>query len=185
MVLDNYDSFTYNLVHLLEQCIDEVEVYRNDEISLSAVDRYDKIVLSPGPSLPKDAGIMMDVIDRYHPRKDILGVCLGMQAIVQYFGGELFNLEEVRHGIVRRIQLDTSSHLFQGMDDAIEVGLYHSWATTEDRLPHPLKQVAKQASVTMGVEHKQLPVYGVQFHPESIMTPAGKQIIQNWLSPKK
>ena len=181
LVLDNYDSFTYNLVHILEQYTAELDVFRNDEISIEEVEKYDKILLSPGPSLPIDAGIMMELIDVYHKRKDIFGVCLGMQGIVQYFQGELFNLPSVNHGITETISVDPTSFLFQGLENEIEVGLYHSWGTREELLPDCLEGKATLDEIIMSIEHKSLKISGVQFHPESIMTPSGKQIIENWL----
>lgn len=183
LVLDNYDSFTFNLVHLLEQFTDEVEVFRNDEIDLEQVNDYEKILLSPGPSLPADAGIMMDLIDRYHKEKSILGICLGMQGIVQYFGGELFNLDEVKHGIVEKVKVaDVQESFFKNVSNPFEVGLYHSWATKRELLPRELLETANSNGITMGVSHMQYAVKGVQFHPESIMTPEGKQMIFNWIN---
>ena len=183
LVLDNYDSFTFNLVHLLEQYSDDIDVYRNDQIAVEEIEQYDKILLSPGPSLPIDAGIMMEVIDRYHASKDILGICLGMQGIVQYFGGELFNLPEVKHGVSIPIEiLKKEELLFKGVGEEMEVGLYHSWGTRKELLPNDLIETAKMGDVTMGVAHRKYKIRGVQFHPESIMTTKGFQLIHNWMS---
>lgn len=183
-MLDNFDSFTFNLVHYLEAEGADVHVARNNEIELAEIDVFDQIVLSPGPSLPKEAGIMPQLISEYVNRKKILGVCLGMQAIVQHFGGELFNLPTVLHGVQRTIHIDSkciSKGLYNEILPEIKVGLYHSWGVKKEHLPSVLVGTAFHQNVVMSIEHESLPVWGVQYHPESILTPNGKQIIRNWL----
>ena len=184
LVLDNYDSFTFNLVHYLEAEGAEVDVYRNNEIELDAVEQYNRIVLSPGPGLPKDAGIMPQLIERYIGQKKFLGVCLGMQAIVQFYGGVLFNLEAVSHGIEKEIHLEPSGitdKIYTGFLPQLKVGLYHSWGVHLNALPASLICTARAGDTVMSLKHADLPVWGVQFHPESIMTENGKKMISNWL----
>ncbi len=184
LVIDNYDSFTYNLVHILRQFGDiAVDVVRNDEISTEEVLPYDKILLSPGPGIPDEAGVMKAVIERYANKKSILGVCLGMQGIAEVFRGKLFNLERVYHGIVSEIQLNKpKDRLFVNLPDTIKVGRYHSWAVEAESLPGELEITATdKKGVVMAIRHKNLDVKGVQFHPESVMTPYGKNIVANWL----
>jgi len=184
LVIDNYDSFTYNLVHILRQFGDlRVDVARNDEISTEEVLPYDKILLSPGPGIPDEAGVMKAVIERYADNKSILGVCLGMQGIAEVFQGKLFNLEKVYHGIASDIQLSKPKDgLFKNLPDNITVGRYHSWAVESETLPSELEITATdKKGVVMAIRHKHLDVKGVQFHPESIMTPYGKNILANWL----
>jgi anthranilate synthase component 2 len=184
LVLDNYDSFTYNLVHLLREVGASPEVFRNDKISLEAVATYDKILLSPGPSLPKDAGIMPALLQRYAAEKDILGVCLGHQAIGEAFGASLYNLPEVQHGVATdTIIVDSQEKLFQKLPRQFKVGRYHSWVIDKDSLKNtPLKITAEdEQGFVMAVRHQQYAVCGVQFHPESILTEFGKQMIINWL----
>lgn len=184
LVIDNYDSFTYNLVHILRQFADiRVDVARNDEISTDEVLPYDKILLSPGPGIPDEAGVMKAVIERYADKKSILGVCLGMQGIAEVFQGKLFNLERVYHGIASDIQLSQPKDiLFKNLPDNITVGRYHSWAVEAESLPGELKITGTdKKGVVMAIRHKRLDVSGVQFHPESVMTPYGKNILANWL----
>lgn len=184
LVLDNYDSFTYNLVHYLEAEGADVFVARNNEMDLADVEMFDQIVLSPGPSLPKDAGIMPQLIERYIEKKKFLGVCLGMQAIVQYFGGVLYNLEEVKHGIQEEImRCESSDHdiFYQGFQPKFKVGLYHSWGVRIHDLPKPLTCTALWGETVMSIAHPDLPVWGVQYHPESVLTENGKKMIRNWL----
>ena len=181
LLIDNYDSFTYNLFHYLEAYDCNVEVIRNDVIQLIEVDLFDKIVLSPGPGLPKDSGLMNEVIATYYDKKPILGVCLGMQAIGEFFGDTLYNMEEVKHGESDLIHHFGDDKLFYEIPSSFQVGLYHSWAV---RLKNksPLVPIAKSLNNTlMGVKHKDLPIYGVQFHPESILTEHGKKIIENFV----
>ncbi|KAB1064776.1 anthranilate synthase component II [Salibacter halophilus] len=179
-VIDNYDSFTYNLVHLLEPLVDEVVVMRNDEIDWSVLTKSTAIVLSPGPELPQTAGKMMEVIDRFINEKPFLGVCLGMQGIVNHFNGELFNMASVQHGRPVEVEHQGNS-LFSDIQNPTLVGLYHSWAADLSSLPEELKAIANWGEVAMAIEHKSLPVYGVQFHPESILSSHGTQIVKNWL----
>lgn len=184
LVIDNYDSFTYNLVHILRQFADiRVDVARNDEISTDEVLPYDKILLSPGPGIPDEAGAMKAVIERYANKKSILGVCLGMQGIAEVFQGKLFNLERVYHGIASDIQLSNPKDgLFKNLPDNITVGRYHSWAVESESIPDELEITATdKKGVVMAIRHKHFDVSGVQFHPESVMTPYGKNILANWL----
>ena len=184
LVFDNYDSFTYNLVHLVEKIIHEkVDVYRNDEIPLEKVKDYDKIILSPGPGIPVEAGLLLPLIKEYAPSKSILGVCLGHQAIGEAFGGSLVNLSTVYHGIATKCQLDNGkSPLFKGLPKEIEVGRYHSWVIANDNFPKELEITARDDNnYIMGLQHKKYDVQGVQFHPESVLTPMGEAIMTNWL----
>lgn len=185
LILDNYDSFTYNLVHYVEELSKyEVVVARNDEITLEEINQYEKIILSPGPGLPKDAGILQELIRKYAKTKKILGVCLGMQAIGEVFGGHLINLEKVYHGVATSIKITTKNDLlFQHIPETIQVGRYHSWIVSQNNFPKELQitSVDKNDQI-MSLKHKNYPVYGVQFHPESILTEFGKEIIANFLS---
>ena len=187
LVLDNYDSFTYNLVqYITELTGDTPSVFRNDQISLDDVDAYDAIVLSPGPGLPNEAGIMPELIKRYAPTKYIFGVCLGMQAIGEAFGGELYNLPKVFHGVATPIQIvDNQELIFKNVPKEILVGRYHSWAVKSENLPDELKitATADGGKTIMALSHKTYNVRGVQFHPESIMTDYGKQILKNFFQP--
>lgn len=182
LVIDNYDSFTYNLVHYLEDLDCEVVVKRNDQLSLSEVDLFDKIVLSPGPGIPDEAGLLKDIIKTYAPTKKIFGVCLGQQAIAEVFGGTLINLNEVYHGIATKISiLNTTDPLFEGLSEVIEVGRYHSWVVNPD-LPEVLEVTSvDENGQIMSLRHKEYNVCAVQFHPESVLTPNGKKILENWL----
>ncbi len=184
LVLDNYDSFTYNLVHYLEALGAHVVVARNDEIELDEVDEFDCIVLSPGPGLPQEAGILLPLIQRYAPVKNILGICLGMQAIGQVFGGQLTNLPTVFHGVATPIWItDTNDILYQNLPKTFQVGRYHSWIVDHKTFPESLVQTAQTPSgEIMSLRHQVYPTYGVQFHPESILTPLGKSILENWLN---
>ncbi len=191
LVFDNYDSFTYNLVHLVEKITNsKVDVFRNDEIPLERVKKYDKIILSPGPGVPSEAGLLLPMIKEYASSKSILGVCLGHQAIGEAFGGTLTNLATVFHGVATPIQLvekSDNSHLsvnnlFQGMPREFIVGRYHSWVVSDDNFPDTLKITARESNgFIMALEHKTFDVQGVQFHPESVLTPLGEAIIKNWL----
>lgn len=181
LVIDNYDSFVYNLTHILRELDVAFDVLRNDDFSIGKVDRYDKLLFSPGPGLPEEAGLMMEVIHEYHHKKSMLGVCLGHQAIGQYFNGRLRKLEQPLHGHRDEITIHNSNPLFKNMENTIQVGHYHSWVVETD--DSTLKNIAYDArGNVMALCHDSLPLYGVQFHPESIMTPTGKQIIKNWLS---
>jgi anthranilate synthase component 2 len=183
LVLDNYDSFTYNLVHFLEKSDSSVSVnvFRNDQISLAEINDYQKIVLSPGPGLPSEAGIMLDLIKSYSSTKSILGICLGHQAIAEAFGGTLKNLKEVVHGVSTPIKQITSDYIFENMPDTLNVGRYHSWVV--DFLPTTLTPIALDMDQQiMAIRHNQLDVRGIQFHPESILTESGQQLINNWIN---
>lgn len=184
LVIDNYDSFTYNLVHYVKSITDEpVAVFRNDEISIDDVGKYDKIIISPGPGLPKDAGIIEEVIRKYGGFKRILGVCLGHQAIAEVFGGSLLNLNEVYHGVATSATITNSEDaLFKGLPDKIEVGRYHSWVVNPNDLPEVLEITSTDNEGNiMSMRHKQFDITGIQFHPESVLTPHGKEMVKNWV----
>lgn len=183
LVIDNYDSFVYNLVHYLEEMDCEVTVRRNNELDLEEVEDYDKILLSPGPGIPDEAGLLKQVISTYASKKSIFGVCLGQQAIGEVFGGRIINLEEVYHGIASKIKLSvTDEPLFTGMDPEMEVGRYHSWVV-EKGLPDCLEATSfDENGQVMSLRHRLFDVRAVQFHPESVLTPHGKQIIRNWIN---
>ena len=194
LVFDNYDSFTYNLVHLVQKIIPgKVDVYRNDQIPLEDVSSYDKVILSPGPGVPGEAGLLLPLIREYASSKSILGVCLGHQAIGEAFGGSLLNLKSVYHGVSTPVHIlkrepkdkkeKSSGHdLFQGLPEEIPVGRYHSWIVNEIGLPEELEITAKDDSgYIMGLRHRSFDVQGVQFHPESVLTPDGETILRNWL----
>jgi anthranilate synthase component 2 len=184
LVFDNYDSFTYNLVHLVENITHEkVDVYRNDEISLEEVNAYDKIILSPGPGIPSEAGLLLPLIKQYAATKSILGVCLGHQAIGEAFGGTLTNLSKVYHGVATPIKIiNTGSQILNGLPQTIEVGRYHSWIISEESFPAELEVTARDDNgYIMALQHKTYDVQGVQFHPESVLTPDGEIILRNWL----
>jgi anthranilate synthase component II len=183
LILDNYDSFTFNLVHIIAQFVKDYTVARNDEISLEAVNEYDKILLSPGPGLPKDAGIMPELIKNYSSYKSILGVCLGLQAITEAFGGKLYNLDDVLHGQqLKTFIIDDEEQLFKGIPKQFEAGRYHSWVADKNNFPEELKITATDdEGEIMALAHNKLDVKAVQFHPESIMTPFGNLILKNWI----
>ncbi|SHM10022.1 anthranilate synthase, component II [Chitinophaga jiangningensis] len=184
LVFDNYDSFTYNLVHLVEKIIDgKVTVVRNDEIPLEKVKDYDKIILSPGPGIPEEAGLLLPLIKEYAPTKSIFGVCLGQQAIGQAFGASLINLKEVYHGVATNVKIIADNgRLFNNMPKELEVGRYHSWVVDEKTLPSELIITARdEEGYIMALQHESYDVSGVQFHPESVLTPQGEQILRNWL----
>lgn len=181
LLLDNYDSFTFNLFHYLEALDCEVTVARNNEIALGEIASFEKIILSPGPGLPKDAGITMDLIKVYVNHKPILGVCLGMQALGEYFGGELYNQDQVRHGVSETCIQSSDNQLFAGIPSEFEVGLYHSWAVNLEKATDLKATAYSKNKVLMAFEHVSLPVAGVQFHPESLMTEFGKEMIRNFL----
>lgn len=183
LVIDNYDSFTYNLVHLVNELGREVEVWRNDKFELSDVAQYDKIILSPGPGIPEEAGLLLDVIKEYAATKSIFGVCLGQQAIAQAFGGTLLNLGRPMHGIATPIQvLDKEELLFKNCPEVINVGRYHSWVVNTEGLPDCLTVTATDKDQEiMALRHKDFDIRGVQFHPESVLTDYGKEMMKNWL----
>jgi anthranilate synthase component II len=185
LVFDNYDSFTYNLVHLIEKITeDTVDVFRNDKMNLDDIALYDRIVLSPGPGIPSEAGLLLPLIRRYATQKPILGVCLGHQAIAEAFGGKLTNLETVYHGVATEIQTNAErGKLFSDFPEVFTAGRYHSWVVDEDSLPKDLRVTARDANnQIMAMEHTTFPVAGVQFHPESIMTEHGELLLRNFLN---
>lgn len=193
LVIDNYDSFTYNLVHAIKKISGlPVDVYRNDEITLEQIEKYDKIVLSPGPGIPEEAGLLLDIIKEYGPKKSMLGVCLGHQAIGEAFGGKLHNMNRVLHGVATPVKLTSNkSVLFSGLPESFDVGRYHSWIVQEEALPECFEVTSyDDEGRIMSMKHKEYDVQGVQFHPESVLTPLGEKMIENWLkapsySPKK
>lgn len=183
VVIDNYDSFTYNLVHLVKELGAEVDVKRNDQFQLSELEPYDKIILSPGPGIPSEAGLLLDVIKTYAGRKPMLGVCLGHQAIGEVFGAKLENLSQVFHGVATPIKLLGNDPIFNGLPRRIVVGRYHSWVVSKDGFPDCLEITAESDDgEIMGLRHKDFDIRGIQFHPESVLTPEGKTIMRNWLN---
>ncbi len=183
LVFDNYDSFTYNLVHMVEHILNkDVVIVKNDEISIEDVNAYDKIICSPGPGLPAEAGLLMQLIEKYASTKSILGVCLGHQAIVENFGGTITNLPTVYHGVSMDCRIIRKAKLFKNIPDVFKAGRYHSWTACKEDFPSELSILAEdEFGNIMAAEHKFLKVCGVQFHPESILTPLGKQMLENWL----
>ena len=193
LVFDNYDSFTYNLVHLVEKILHQkTEVFRNDEIPLEQVAAFDKIILSPGPGIPEEAGMLLPLIKAYASTKSILGVCLGHQAIGQAFGGTLVNLDTVYHGLATKIFMEKGiqpsvyhNDWYQGLPEDPEVGRYHSWVVSPENFPPELEITSRDANgYIMSLRHRTYDVQGVQFHPESILTPSGEQMMRNWLDKK-
>jgi anthranilate synthase component 2 len=190
LVLDNYDSFTYNLVHLAKEILGEtVDVYRNDAITLEEVAAYDRILLSPGPGIPEEAGILLPLIKTFAPSKSLFGVCLGHQAIGEVFGGSLTNLDKVYHGVATHIELCPDlgfsvnrNDWFMGSQNKLEVGRYHSWIVSRQNFPSELEATAlDEQGMIMALRHRSYDVQGVQFHPESVLTPNGKKMLENWL----
>jgi len=182
LLIDNYDSFTYNLVHYIEGLDVQVDVVFNDQLDLNTVEDYDKIVLSPGPGLPHEAGVLNEVIATYVNKKPILGVCLGFQALVEHYGGSLFNQQEVKHGIAEIGKFDQTSKLFNATANEFKIGLYHSWAANPNDFPEDLRITGmSENGVIMAFEHKTLPIAGVQFHPESILSQYGRKIVENFI----
>ena len=182
VIIDNYDSFTYNLAHLVKELGAYVDVLRNDKFELEELEKYDKIILSPGPGIPEEAGLLLEVIRTYAGRKPILGVCLGEQAIGQAFGGKLTNLSEVFHGIQTNVKIKNKDYIFSGLPTEIPVGRYHSWVVDTDGFPEELVITAiSSEGQIMALKHRKYDVHGIQFHPESVLTPDGKQIVGNWL----
>lgn len=182
LVIDNYDSFTYNLVHYLEDLDCEVTVYRNDEFELDEIAHFDKILLSPGPGIPDEAGLLKQVIQQYGPTKSIFGVCLGQQAIGEVYGGTLSNLDKVYHGVATNVTKSVNDELlFEGLENEFEVGRYHSWVV-DANLPDCLEATSfDENGQVMSLRHKNYDVRGVQFHPESVLTPNGKKMLENWV----
>lgn len=184
LILDNYDSFTFNLVHYVEQFCDDITVKRNDEISLDEVEQFDAIILSPGPGLPAHAGIMPELIKRFAPTKKILGVCLGHQAIGEAYGASLKNLNQVHHGVAIPVNvIEKGEPLFLNLPNRIDTGRYHSWVIDGETVPQELIVTATDnEGEVMAIRHKQFDVCGVQFHPESLLTPDGLKVLENWVA---
>lgn len=189
LIFDNYDSFTYNLVHVVEKIIHgKVDVYRNDKIALEKIKEYDKIILSPGPGLPIESGLLLPLIKEYASSKSILGVCLGQQAITESFGGNLVNLKTVFHGVATKIKINekrtpSQNDVFNSLPNELEVGRYHSWIVNKENFPADLEITAEDENgYIMALRHKTFDVQGVQFHPESVLTPMGEKMMRNWLS---
>ncbi len=183
LIFDNYDSFTYNLVHLVKELgYTDVDVYRNDKIALDEVEKYDKIILSPGPGIPSEAGLLLPLIKEYAGKKPILGVCLGHQAIGEAFGATLTNLEDVYHGVATKIKITKPDYIFNSLENEIEVGRYHSWIVDNKNIPDYLEITAVDDNgQIMALRHKEYDIHGVQFHPESVLTPMGEIIVKNFL----
>ena len=182
VIIDNYDSFTYNLSHLIKSLGAEVTVVRNDQFELQDLESFNKIVLSPGPGIPSEAGLLLDVIHTYAGKKPILGVCLGHQAIGEVFGGKLVNLSDVFHGVATPCHIVADDPIFSGLERDITIGRYHSWVVSNEDLPECLEVTAvSDEGQIMALRHKSLNIRGIQFHPESVLTPDGKKMIQNWL----
>ena len=182
VIIDNYDSFVYNLSHAIKALGAEVTVKRNDQFRLEELEEFDKILLSPGPGVPEEAGLLLDVIRTYAGKKPILGVCLGEQAIGEVYGGKLTNLDEVFHGIQSPVTLTATDYLFEGLPSTVQVGRYHSWVVDRKDFPECLEVTAvSEEGYVMALRHRTLDVRGVQFHPESVLTPEGKQMLGNWI----
>ena len=182
VIIDNYDSFTYNLAHLVKELGASVTVYRNDQFSLNQLEPFDKILLSPGPGIPSEAGLLTDVIRTYAGRKPMLGVCLGHQAIGEVFGARLSNLPEVYHGVATPCELVAHDALFSGLGTSFTIGRYHSWVVSQEDFPETLQITAlSDDGNIMALRHRNYSIWGIQFHPESVLTPEGRQIIANWL----
>lgn len=182
VIIDNYDSFTYNLSHLVKELGAEVTVYRNDQFEMSQLEAFDKIILSPGPGIPSEAGLLLDVIKAYAGKKPILGVCLGHQAIGESFGGKLTNIGEVVHGVATPCHITKDDYLFEGLPKDIEIGRYHSWVVDTEAFPECLEVTSvSNEGFIMSLRHKEYDIRGIQYHPESVLTPDGKTIIGNWL----
>ncbi|TPN84624.1 anthranilate synthase component II [Aquimarina algicola] len=184
LVIDNYDSFVYNLVHYLEDLGCEVTVKRNDQLHLDEVAPFQKILLSPGPGIPEEAGLLKDIISTYADSKSIFGVCLGQQAIGEVFGGDLINLDNVYHGVATNVSLSVENEvIFDGLEQNFNVGRYHSWVVAKENLPECLEVTSyDENGQIMSLRHKELDVRGVQFHPESVLTPDGKKMLENWIN---
>ena len=182
VIIDNYDSFTYNLSHLIKELGAEVTVVRNDQFKLEDLEPYNKIVLSPGPGIPSEAGLLLDVIKTYAGKKPILGVCLGHQAIGEAFGGRLENLSDVFHGVATPCRIIADDPIFSGLEREITIGRYHSWVISNEGLPECLEVTAvSDEGQIMALRHRELNVRGIQFHPESVLTPDGRRMLQNWM----
>jgi len=182
VIIDNYDSFTYNLSHLVKELGADVSVLRNDQFELPQLEPFDRIILSPGPGIPSEAGLLLNVIRAYAGRKPLLGVCLGHQAIGEAFGARLENLSDVFHGVATPCHITVDDPLFDGLDRDITVGRYHSWVVSKEGLPDCLEVTAvSDEGQIMALRHKTLDIHGIQFHPESVLTPDGQRMLGNWL----
>jgi anthranilate synthase component 2 len=183
LIFDNYDSFTYNLAHLVKELgYGNPEVLRNDRVVLNEIERFDRIILSPGPGIPSEAGLLLPLIRQFAPRKSILGVCLGHQAIAEAFGGKLINLENVYHGVATPVRINAPHRIFSGLPEVFDAGRYHSWTVDANNFPQELEITATDDDGNiMALKHRSFDLHGVQFHPESILTPAGKEIIKHFL----
>ncbi|MEX1193071.1 MAG: aminodeoxychorismate/anthranilate synthase component II [Brumimicrobium sp.] len=182
LIIDNYDSFTYNLFHYVDGLDVEIDVFRNDEIDIDQLSNYDKIILSPGPGLPKDSGLLYDVIKKTPIKTPILGVCLGMQAMAEIYQGKLYNMNHVKHGVAVNSNLSDNHYIFEGLPNTFQVGLYHSWAV-ELPLPNCWRPLLmSEDGIVMAMAHNQYDLVGVQFHPESVLTPHGRRMIQNFIA---
>ena len=182
-MIDNYDSFTYNLVHLVKEVGAEIEVFRNDQFELAELERFEKIMLSPGPGIPEEAGKLIDVIREYAGKKPILGICLGEQAIGEFFGGKLVNLSDVFHGVQTPAHIVSSDPIFNDMEKDIVVGRYHSWVVDAESIPPCLEVTCiSDEGQVMALRHRNYDIRGIQFHPESVLTPEGKKMINNWIN---
>lgn len=182
VIIDNYDSFTYNLSHLVKELGADVTVVRNDQFNMDEIAVYDKIILSPGPGIPSEAGLLLNVIKTYAGKKPMLGVCLGHQAIGEVFGGKLENLSEVFHGVAALCHITTNDPIFQGLSTCITIGRYHSWVVSKNGLPDCLEVTAESdEGQIMALRHRQYDIHGIQFHPESVLTPEGRTIIKNFI----
>lgn len=183
VIIDNYDSFTYNLSHLVKELGADVTVYRNDKFELSQLEEFDRIILSPGPGIPSEAGLLLDVIRTYAGKKPILGVCLGHQAIGEVFGGQLVNLSEVFHGVATDCHIVADDYVFEGLAETVTIGRYHSWVVDAKTMPECLEVTAvSDEGQVMALRHREYDIHGIQFHPESVLTPDGKKMIGNWLN---
>ncbi|MBO4333153.1 MAG: aminodeoxychorismate/anthranilate synthase component II [Paludibacteraceae bacterium] len=183
VIIDNYDSFTYNLSHLVKALGADVTVYRNDQFELPQLEQFDKIILSPGPGIPSEAGLLLDVIKNYAGKKPILGVCLGHQAIGEAFGGKLTNLSQVYHGLQTPCNIFGNDYIFDGIGNICQIGRYHSWVVDKEGFPKCLEVTAEsEEGFIMGLKHKDYDIHGIQFHPESVLTPDGEKMISNWLN---
>lgn len=183
VIIDNYDSFTYNLSHLVKELGADVTVYRNDKFELSQLEEYDRIILSPGPGIPSEAGLLLDVIKAYAGKKPILGVCLGHQAIGEVFGGQLVNLSEVFHGVATDCRIVADDYVFEGLAETVTIGRYHSWVVDAKTMPPCLEVTAvSDEGQVMALRHREYDIHGIQFHPESVLTPDGRKMIGNWLN---
>lgn len=182
VIIDNYDSFTYNLSHLVKELGADVTVYRNDKFTMEQIEEFDKIILSPGPGIPSEAGLLLDVIKTYAGKKPILGVCLGHQAIGESFGAKLTNLSSVFHGVATPATITTNDYIYEGLPERIEIGRYHSWVVDAHDLPECLEVTSvSNEGYIMSLRHKEYDIRGIQYHPESILTPEGKTILKNWI----